>query len=204
MRRLKARFEELFDVPMPQGMVFDGGLSAVGLDLKPRPQTHPDDALLLASDTALQKPLPVALGLMSSFFSGQEGYYFIGFHDRGVNNFGFFYSRIDSWSRVYFRLNYGGLYRDSEKMKGCIRQFLPSYFSFQKRLAGRVRFLLAMECSGYGSYTVISPWGQSFSVDESLKCDPDFEGKFGELLRILSPFSNPSGFGQMCGAGRFS
>lgn len=185
IRRLKARFEELLNIPMPQEMAFDGDLSAVGLDLEPRPQTHPDEALLLASEAALRKPVLVALALMSSFFSGQEGYYFVGFHDRGVNNLGFFYSRIDSWSRVYFRLNYGGICRDSQKMRGCIREFLPSYFGFQKRLAGTGHFLLAMECPVYGPYTVISPWGQSFSVDESLKCDPDFEGRFGELLKTL-------------------
>jgi len=185
MRKLKATFEELFDIPMPQEMAFEGRLTAVGFDLQPRPEADPDEALLLASDVALQKPLPVVVSLMPSFFSAQDGYYFIGLHERGVNNFGFFYSRIDAWSRVYFRLNYGGIYTDGEKMKRCIREFLPRYFDFQKRLAGRGAFLLAMEWAGHGSYTVILPLGLSFSVDEPLLCDPDFEGRFGKLSRIL-------------------
>jgi hypothetical protein len=114
MKKIKEVFEKFFGIPLPPQMLFEGDLIPLGYELKPDANWSADEAPLLVSEVASKSPPPVVMSMMDSFFSAPEGYYFIGFFDRGINNFGFFYARVDSWRRIYFRLNYAGAYTDSE------------------------------------------------------------------------------------------
>jgi hypothetical protein len=189
VRRIKAQFEEFFGIPFPQQMLFDGDLTPLNYDLKPYSKWRSDEASMLVSEVALKSPPPVVMSMMDSFYSATEGYYFIGFFDRGMNNFGFFYARVDSWRRIYFRFNYAGLYVDSEKEKKRIREFLPRYFEFEQKLEGKVKLLKVFEGVGNSNYTIILPNDQTFEkkfiLQEMLLNNPNFEDKFSDVLETL-------------------
>jgi len=179
MRKISDTFEEIFAMPLPAGMLSGDNLVPIGLDLKPHREIQPDDAWLLASDIAVEKPLPVVMSFMDSFAFAPEGYYFIGFYERGINNCDFFYSRVDSWRKVYFRLNYGGVYVDGERERNFIREFIPRYFAFEEKLCGKVRSLEVVEASDFSQYTIVLTNDQVFTktykYHEALLYNPDFE-----------------------------
>ncbi len=186
MRRIKKFFEEIFGIPLPQQMLFDGNLNPIWDPLIPQPD--PKEAPLQASDVAIKVPPPVVMSTMESFFSASEGYYFIGFYERGINNFDFFYARMDSWRRVYFRLSYGGAYTNGDKERKSVREFLPRYFEFERKLAGNVKLLKVIEGVGNSEYTIVLPDGQTFEkrfFTDSVLYNPNFEEKFRDVLKAL-------------------
>jgi hypothetical protein len=190
MKRIKAQFEEFFDLPFPKQMLYDGRLIPINYSFEPYSEWFADDASLLVSEVALQSPLPVIMSLMDSFHSALEGYYFVGFYDRGMNNFGFFYARVDSWRKVYFRFNYAGLYQDSDREKKKIREFLPRYFEFEQKLECNVRLLKVLEGVPGSKYTLTLPDNQTFEKEfiprDALFEDPNFDEKFSDVLGRLS------------------
>lgn len=189
MKKIKTAFEETFGIPLPQQMVFDGDLTPLDLSLTPYSKSKADEALMLVSEAGLEFKPPVAMSLLNSFFSAPEGYYFIGFYDSGINNFGFFYAEVDAWRRVYFRLNYDGVYTDGDRERKNIREFLPKYFEFEQRLKGKVKRLEVFEAVGNSKYTIILPDGHTiekdFSFREYLLGNPNFENKFSDVLQML-------------------
>ena len=82
------------------------------------------------------------------------GYFLVGFWGYGANSYAFYYSIVDSWKRVWFRLPYGGVYSDNKKRANDIIKFFPKYFDFQEKLSGKVKKLIAMESMGVGYYKV--------------------------------------------------
>jgi len=52
----------------------------------------------------------------------------------GANSYAFYYSRIDEWSHIFFRLHCGGVYSNFEKDKTQLRKFLKNYFLFEPEL----------------------------------------------------------------------
>ena len=168
-------------------MLYDGDLIPLNYALKPGSVWRADMASLLASEIALKSPFPVIMSLMNSFYSAPEGYYFIGFYDQGINNFGFFYARVDDWRRIYFRLNHGGAYLDDDEERKHIREFLPRYFEFEQKLEGKVKQLTVFEGVGESNYTIVLPDDRIFEERffPPLLFNPDFEDKFNHVFEAL-------------------
>ena len=187
IEKVKAQFKKFFGIPLPPQMLYDGRLIPLDYDLKPVTVWRMPTASLLASEIALESPLPVIMSLMDSFYSAPEGYYFIGFYDRGINNFGFFYAQVDDWRRIYFRFNYGGAYLDDDEERKNIREFLPRYFEFEQKLEGRVKQLTVFEGVGDSNYEIVLP--DDRIIEERffppLLSNPDFEDKFKHVLEVL-------------------
>jgi hypothetical protein len=90
--------------------------------------------------------------------------------------------RIDAWSKVYFRLPYGGFYTDNPKMAILIQQFLPRYFEFEQQLKGKVKMLEAVEAMLPSRYRIVRSDGKVIEREQSLLGNPDFAGQFGDLV----------------------
>ncbi|MBC8460036.1 MAG: hypothetical protein H8D67_18770 [Deltaproteobacteria bacterium] len=174
MKKLKAKFQKCFGIPIPKIMLPEENLAA--LDRK-----H-EDVLLFGSRIAIQKPFLVQGDIGQFIESCPEGYFLIGFWGHGVNSYAFYYSRVDSWSKVFFRLPYGGVYMDNEKMARCIREFLTHYFEFEQEIMEKVRTLLAIESMGVSYYKIVMPGCKTFEFEESLFENPNFREKFGYLF----------------------
>ena len=72
MKKIKSQLEEIFRIPFPQQMLFDGDLTPLGYDLQSHSKWKVDEALLLVSDVALKSPPPVIMSSMNSFFLPQK------------------------------------------------------------------------------------------------------------------------------------
>jgi len=62
-----------------------------------------------------------------------------------VNSYAFYYSRTDKWSKIYFRLGYGGIYMDNKEEAKNINRFFQNYFPFEKRIKKDGFKLLAID-----------------------------------------------------------
>lgn len=80
------------------------------------------------------------------------GYATFGFWGYGVNSYAFYYSRVDEWSRVFFRLPYGGVYMDNIQAADYISAFVPAYFEFERRIRGVTDNWIALDAMGSGRY----------------------------------------------------
>ena len=94
MKRLEAFFRESFGislwqvVPLPNEELFCLNKSG----------------LIYASAIARQKPFLVQSDIDEFINSKDNGYFLIGFWGHGINSYAFYYSRIDDWSHIFFRL----------------------------------------------------------------------------------------------------
>jgi hypothetical protein len=194
MKKIRVAFEEIFSIPFPRQLSFNGDLTLPDYDLQPSSKRKVSEALLLVSEVASKSPPPVIMSTMNSFYTAPEGYYLIGFDERGINNFGFFYARVDSWRRVYFRFNYSGVYTDDEAQRAKVRKFLPRYFEFEEKLRGSVTQFEAIEAIGRSKYTILLPNNQvfekKFSFSERMFNDPSFDTKFNDALEAIKLVSN--------------
>jgi hypothetical protein len=149
---------------------------------KPSAGVDPDEAMLFCSQDGARLPPPLIMSSMQPFFSYPAGYYLMGYWGHGVNSYALYYLRIDAWSKVYFRLPYGGFYTDNLRMAILIRQFLPSYFEFEQQVKGRVKMLEAVEAMLPSRYRIVRSDGKVIEREQSLLGTPDFAGQFHDLL----------------------
>ena len=126
-----------------------------------------EGAKLFGSRVAAKQPLFLQ-GTINRFIqSCPEGYFLVGFWGHGINSYAFYFSQVDSWKKVFFRLPYGGAYMDNENMAKCICNFLPNYFEFEKKLHGKVKYLIAVESMDYGYYKITLPDNKIIELEES-------------------------------------
>ncbi|OGW55284.1 MAG: hypothetical protein A2Y48_10505 [Nitrospirae bacterium RIFCSPLOW2_12_42_9] len=158
MEKLRKAFENSFGIPIPEIMLPKEKLSSW------------DNALLFGSSVAKScKELYLIQGNITKFIeSCPEDYFLIGFWGHGVNSYALYYLRVDSWSKIFFRLPYGGVYEDNEKNARHIREFLINFFAFEKELVGKVKSLIAVESMGEGSYKVVTFDGKEISFKGTL------------------------------------
>lgn len=135
MDKLMRTFEKCFGIPIPEIMLPKEMLLSW------------DNSLLFGSSIARScKELYLVQACITNFIeSCPEGYFLIGFWGHGVNSYAFYYLRVDFWSKIYFRLPYGGVYMDNEKNAKHIREFLINFIAFEKELVGNVKSLIAVE-----------------------------------------------------------
>ena len=179
MEKLKKSFKENFGVSIPESMLFKGKL--VSLD-----ERKPEESFLLGSPAAAEKPCFVQDDIPRFFDSCPEGYYLIGYWGHGVNSNAFYYQRIDSWSKVFLRLGFGGLYTNKKRDAETIKEFLSRYFDFERRIKNKVKSLRVLESMGQKQYNIVTSDDKVFEVQESLARKPDFDNKFRELFKHIT------------------
>lgn len=167
MEVLKKLYQEEIGTPLPERIE-----QALGRDYV---EITGVDGELIGSPIALSEQY-LAQGHIRGFCdSAPPGHVLTGFCGHGVNSYAFYFCLVDSWRRIYFRLPYGGVYMDNEKMARCIREFLCRYFLFEDSIAGKVTSFIAIESMWYGDYQIVLLDGRSVSHKGSLFEAPDFE-----------------------------
>lgn len=162
---------------------FDISLSDIPLpkDLVPIDDNMRGDGLLVGSKEAL-KYQNIVQGDITNFFSNTPaGYFLIGFWGHGFNSYAFYYCRIDSRSKIFFRLPYGGAYMKNKKEAKRIGKFLPEFFDFEKKLNNKWSFK-ALESMGKGSYRFYQS-AHEFKFESIYNSTK--ENKFDEILEKL-------------------
>jgi hypothetical protein len=133
-----------------------------------------DESLLIGSPEAKKRPYLVEGDKREFISSCPIGYFLIGFWGHGINSYAFYYSRVDDWSKIFFRLPYGGVYMDQELQAHLVRTFLSNFFFFEKRIKQNSKKFVAMDSMGVGDYTVTNNDGQTCNFRESLLRGLDF------------------------------
>ena len=169
MKNLEIVFKQSFGFSLPQSLLPQEKLLPLEED--------PEESLIFGSPSAVQKPFLIQGDIKSFIDSGPEGYFMIGLWGHGVNSYAFYYSRVDNWSRIFFRLPYGGVYMDNEKMARQIREFLTRYIAFEKSILGKISSFVAIDSMDEGYYRIVSKEGKSIELKDSLFCNPEFEEK---------------------------
>jgi hypothetical protein len=142
------------------------------------------DEDLFGSPSAMERKFLIQ-GDINDFISSEDkGYFLIGFWGYGANSYAFYYSRIDEWSHIFFRLPYGGVYSNIEENKTQIHKFLKSYFKFEPELKRQAKSMFAIDSMGYGDYKINLHDGRMINLEESLFDSADFIGKFNHLLTV--------------------
>jgi hypothetical protein len=174
MIKLKDTFQKSFGVPIEQILRLKKNLIPIAGNV--------EDALLFGSKAAADNPYLLDPHLEEFIESTPEGYFLIGFWGYGVNSYAFYYSVVDCFKKVWFRLPYGGVYSNNDEKAKCIRNFLSNFFEFQHKLHNKIEKLIAMESMGAGYYKIIKSGGNIFEIRESFLWNPDFEAKFRNFL----------------------
>lgn len=142
---------------------------------------------LFGSPIALQKQF-LLQGFIDEFLeSCPKGYILIGFWGHGLMSEGFYYSRVDSWSKIFFRLSYTGAYNTIEEIKEkvrCVREFLTQYVKFEKKISKRAKSLIAVESMGDGYYQIVMLNGKTYEIDRSLLVDCNLLKELSDLCEI--------------------
>ncbi len=174
MNNLEIMFKESFGIPIDQIIPLEEHLVPIdGSALS---------SLMFGSPVAVQKQFLIQSDIDAFISSCAQTYFLVGFGGHGINSSAFYYSHVNPWSRVFFRLPYGGVYTDNDVMARFIIQFLTSYFAYEKQLREIVKNFVAIESMHKGYYRIEMPDGNLFELKESLLAAPDFELKFALFL----------------------
>ena len=175
MKKLLSTYRKTCGKPFPIGLLAEHPVSSlVPLDGQPF-----DKSLLIGSTQASRKPSLIQGDISEYLKTGPKGYFLVGYWGHGVNSYAFYFARIDSWSRVFFRLPYGGAYGDCEREGLLIGQFIESYAFQEKRLRETSRNFIAVDSMGKGYYKVTKKDGTSIELNESLFRAMDIGIKLG-------------------------
>jgi len=169
---LERLFADRFGAPPPAGMLPDKPLRRLG-----------EDSLMFGTEPALGFGALVLQAEIGRFLEqAPEGYLLLGFWGYGVQSYAFYYARVDAWSRVYFRLPYGGVYMDNERAAARIRTFLKGFFAAEPALRARAASFVAVESMDAARYRAVGKDGSICELDHSLVQDPSFERAFAPVL----------------------
>jgi hypothetical protein len=171
---LKMMFRESFGTPIDQIIPLKDDLVPIDGPVL--------SSLMFGSPVAAQEQFLIQSDIDPFMTSCPQDYFLIGFGGHGINSSAFYYSRVDSWSRILFRLPYGGVYTDNDAMAKLIVQFLTSYFGYEQKLREAVKNFVAIESMHKGYYKIEMPDGNIFELNKSLLAAPDFELKFALFL----------------------
>ena len=176
MKKLKELCKNSFGIELEQLIPLQEDLIPFG--------KNAEDAKLFGSRVAAKNPYLLQGNINRFIKSCPEGYFLVGFWGHGINSYAFYFSQVDLWKTVLFRLPYGGVYMDNKTMAKCICDFLPNYFEFEKRLHGKVKYLIAIESMDFGYYKITLSDNKIIELEKSLLYEPRFEEKIGKLLKL--------------------
>lgn len=171
--KLQQAFQKVFGFPIPFSIQ----------DLQP----IEGKTFLLGSPIALKKQF-LLQGCINEFLeSCPEGYFLLGFWGHGLMSDGFYYSRVDSWSKIFFRLPYTGAYytiEEGKEMVRCVREFLTQFVEFENKISTRAKSLIAVESMGEGYYKVVMLNGKTYEIKMSLFADCNLLTRLSDLCEI--------------------
>jgi hypothetical protein len=170
MKKLLRTFKKTFGMPFPAGLIPE----EIGPNLIPLDGNSTEKSMLVGSSEASRFPHLIQGEIPRFIESGPKGYFLIGFWRHGVNSYAFYFSRVDSWSRILFRLPHGGIYEDNEKNAHLIGLFLLNFLFFEKRIRGKSKNLIAIDSMGGGYYKLTKMDGTTVELKDSLFMDLDF------------------------------
>ena len=174
MKKLKSAFKDAFGVPIDQIIPLEKNLLPI--------DSQSDVAYLFGSPIAVENPYLIQGSIGHFIESSPEGYFLVGFWGHGANSYAFYYSFVNSWKKVFFRLPYGGVYMDNKKMAKYIIAFLTLYFKFEQKIEGKVSEFIAVESMYEGFYRIVMPDNNSLEFRESFFAEPEFEKNFYSIL----------------------
>jgi hypothetical protein len=171
MKTLKQFVEETFKIPLSMIMTED----------KVMPLDGTVETAYLFGSEAARNNLYFSQSDMDDFIiSCPQPYFFTG-HTGYGNSVALYYVRADEWSRIFFRLPYGGVYMDNPLMAQYVHNFLINYFLWEKAIKGKTKTLIAAESMYEGHYKIELHSGECFEMHESLFRNPSFDECFGHL-----------------------
>jgi len=142
------------------------------------------DGLLVGSKEALEHQYLVQGDMRPFLDKAPDGYFLVGFLGHGFNSYGFYYSIVDSNSRIFFRLPYGGAYMDNKKEAIRIRKFLLKFSDFKRKLQDATTFNV-IESMGEGFYEIAHK-DQEFKLQASIYNQRNPEKQFQIILKSLN------------------
>ena len=176
METLKNWVEGTFDIPMDM-------LIPKGIELYSMYKGEDMDSTYLVGSKEAKKECYLIQADIGAFIKkAPKGYFTLGHYGYGACSYALYYCRVDSWSKIFFRLGYGNFYADNDRDAKDIHEFLIKYFEFENMIRGKVSSLIAIDSMGLGYYQVCYK-RQKIEVQESLLMHPDFKSKFKELYR---------------------
>ncbi len=178
MEKLKEAFEKAYKFPLTE-------IINLPDNLVPLYPERGEDNYFFYSQIAEENQFPTyrAQGEIESFLElAPQGYFQVGFWGHGVNSYAFYYARVDNWSKIFFRLPYGGVYMDNEIEGEQGRKFLTNYFQFEERIMGKAKVITAVDSMGEGYYRVSVSENKEIEVKESIYHDGDFNRHFKEII----------------------
>lgn len=163
---LRARYSEDFGAELPEGAACETLVSmGGGAWMFGTPEAKEAGPVLIQGDVARLETLPV-------------GYQVVGIWGHGINSYAFYFTRIDAWGRVHFRLPYGGVYMDNEKAGADIREFMAQWFAFEPVLRAELSSLLAIDSMHAAHYRLRHKDGRELDLKESLCGRARFEQRW--------------------------
>ena len=178
MKKLNELFREAYNTSITD-------LITIPDDLVPFPPEKGADAYNFLTPISLSKrdyPYIVQGDIQPFLKEAPEGYFHIGYWGHGVNSYAFYYVRVDSKSKIFFRLHYGGFYSNAEEDGKHGKRFLENFFAFEKKIEGIVDHFIAVESMGRAHYLFTMNDDQEHEYRKSLFRNANFLDQFKELL----------------------
>ena len=174
LKNLETMFNNAFGKPISQVIPLKEGLVPI--------EGSVESSLMFGSPVAAKEQFLLQSDIDRFLTSCPEGYFLVGFWGHGINSCAFYYSRVDAWSRVFFRLPFGGVYTDNNAMADHILKFLTGFIYYEIKLKEAGVSFIATESMHRGYYKIAMPGNNIFELKESLLASPNFDEKFGEFL----------------------
>ncbi len=178
MEKLKEAFGKAYKFPLTE-------IISLPDNLVPLYPERGEDNYFFYSPTAEESQFPPyrAQGEIDIFLKlAPQGYFQVGFCGHGVISYAFYYARVDSWSKIFFRLPYGGVYMDNKIEGERGRRFLTNYFQFEeRRIKDKAKGITAVDSMEEGYYRVSMSENKEIELKESVYRDGDFNRHFKEI-----------------------
>ena len=180
MKLLKETFNQSFQLEFDDLFQLPEDLTSIYPD-------RSDDNYFYYTNLGDSESIPyLSQGSIGKFMEeAPPGYLQIGLWGHGVNSYGFYFCRVNEWSKVFFRLSYGGVYMDNDEEAEKIRKFLPAFFKFEEQIRGKAEHFIAVDSMGAGYYAVQVGGKPLFEIRESLYDDILQGDRFLDLLTTI-------------------
>jgi hypothetical protein len=145
------------------------------IKLYPLDQTDPEKAYSFISKQAKGEIYWLQSHIGAFLQNAPIGYFLFGHMGHGVNSYAIHYACVDQYSKVFLRLGLGGWYMDNDLEAKRIREFLPKFFDFKKRIRDKTKLLIAIDSMWEGIYRLLLNDGNALELRETLLSNPNFD-----------------------------
>lgn len=168
METLRKYVEDFIGIPLSLVIPKD-------IELFPLDETDPNKAYSFVSKEAKGNIYWLQSHIGTFLQNAPIGYFLVGHMGHGVNSYAIHYACVDERSKVFFRLGIGGWYMNNDLEARRIREFLPKFFDFKKRIRDKTKMLIAVDSMWDGLYRILLHNGNALELGETLLDNPDFD-----------------------------